>query len=108
MLKTGGAHVSPAELEVELRACPPVKLSRIVGVPDARLDQLVVACIELKDGADGSEADIQAFLRERVASYKVPKRVLFFAPGEIPMTGSDTKVRDDELLALVTTRLEQV
>jgi hypothetical protein len=33
--------------------------------------------------------------------------VLFFAPGEIPMTGSDTKVRDDELLELVTTRLEQ-
>ena len=108
MIKTGGANVSPAELEVELRACPPVKLSRVVGVPDERLDQLVVACIELKDGAAGSEADIQAFLRERVASYKVPKRVLFFAPGEIPMTGSDTKVRDDELLALVTTRLEQV
>jgi fatty-acyl-CoA synthase len=107
MIKTGGANVSPAELEVELRACPPVKLSRIVGVPDERLDQLVVACIELKDGAAGSEADIQAFLRERVASYKVPTRVLFFAPGEIPMTGSDTKVRDDELLELVTTRLEQ-
>jgi fatty-acyl-CoA synthase len=108
MIKTGGANVSPAELEVELRACPPVKLSRIVGVPDERLDELVVACIELKDGAAGTEADIQAFLRERVASYKVPKRVLFFAPGEIPMTGSDTKVRDDALLALVAERLEQV
>jgi fatty-acyl-CoA synthase len=108
MIKTGGANVSPAELEVELRACPPVKLSRVLGVPDARLDQLVVACIELKDGATGSETDIQAFLRERVAPYKVPKRVLFFEPGEIPMTGSDTKVRDDELLTLVTRRLEQV
>jgi fatty-acyl-CoA synthase len=40
-----------------------------------------------------------------VASYKVPKRVLFFADGEIPMTGSDTKVRDAELLALVEDRL---
>ena len=95
MIKTGGANVSPAELEVQLRACPPVKLARIVGVPDARLDQLVVACITLKDGADATEDDIQAFLRERVAAYKVPKRVLFFADGEIPMTGSDTKVRDD-------------
>ena len=105
MIKTGGANVSPAELEVELRACPPVKLARIVGMPDARLDQIVVACITLKDGADATEADIQAFLRERVAVYKVPKRVLFFAEGEIPMTGSDTKVRDAELVALVTARL---
>lgn len=105
MIKTGGANVSPAELEVQLRACPPVKLSRIVGVADARLDQVVVACVTLKDGAEATEADIQAFLRERVAGYKVPKRVLFFADGEIPMTGSDTKVRDDRLLALVAERL---
>ncbi len=105
MIKTGGANVSPAELEVQLRACPPVKLSRVVGVPDARLDQLVVACITLKDGADATAEDIQSFLRERVAAYKVPKRVLFFADGEIPMTGSDTKVRDDALVALVQDRL---
>ena len=73
MIKTGGANVSPAELEVQLRACAPVKLARIVGVPDPRLDQLVVACITLKDGADATEGTIQAFLRERVASYKVPE-----------------------------------
>ena len=106
MIKTGGANVSPAELEVELRACPPVKLARIVGMPDARLDEIVVACITLKDGAEATEADIQAFLRERVAAYKVPKRVLFFAEGAIPMTGSDIKVRDAELVALVAGRLQ--
>jgi acyl-CoA synthetase (AMP-forming)/AMP-acid ligase II len=106
MIKTGGANVSPAELEVELRACAPVKLARIVGVPDARLDEMVVACITLKDGAAATEDDIRAFLKERVASYKVPKRVLFFDDGDIPMTASDTKVRDEELVALVTARLE--
>jgi len=105
MIKTGGANVSPAELEVQLRACPSVKLSRIVGVPDDRLDQLVVACITLKDGAAATEADIQAFLRERVSAYKVPKRVLFFPDGDIPMTTSQTKVRDDALVRLVTERL---
>jgi fatty-acyl-CoA synthase len=105
MIKTGGANVSPAELEVQLRACPPVKLSRVLGVPDPRLEQIVVACVTLKDGAEATEADVQAFLRGRVASYKVPKRVLFFDDGEIPMTGSDTKVRDVELLALVEARL---
>ncbi len=107
MIKTAGANVSPTELEVELRACPPVKLSRVVGVPDPRLDQVVVACITLKDGAEATEADIQAFLRERVSSYKVPKRVLVFADGEIPMTSSGTKVRDEALLALVDKRLAE-
>ncbi len=105
MIKTGGANVSPAEIEVQLRACPPVKLSRVVGIPDPRLDQLVVACITLKDGAEATAEDIQAFLRERVAAYKVPKRVLFFEDGEIPMTSSDTKVRDTALVALVEDRL---
>ena len=52
MIKTGGANVSPAELEVQLRACPPVKLARVVGVPDPRLDEIVTLCITLKDGAD--------------------------------------------------------
>ncbi|MEX2294159.1 MAG: class I adenylate-forming enzyme family protein [Acidimicrobiales bacterium] len=106
MIKTGGANVSPAELEVALRACPPVKLARVVGMPDARLDEIVVACITLKDGATATEADIQAFLRERIAAYKVPKRVLFFSEGEIPMTDSDTKVRDVELVALVANRIQ--
>jgi acyl-CoA synthetase (AMP-forming)/AMP-acid ligase II len=105
MIKTGGANVSPAELEVQLRACPPVKLARIVGMPDPRLDQVVVACITLKDGAEATEADIRSFLRERVAAYKVPKRVLFFDDGEIPMTTSATKVRDEALVALVERRL---
>lgn len=105
MIKTGGANVSPAEVEVALRACPGVKLSRIIGVPDARLDELVVACIVPADGASPTEDDIRSFLRDRVAAYKVPKRVLFFADGEMPMTTSATKVRDAELLALVSDRL---
>jgi acyl-CoA synthetase (AMP-forming)/AMP-acid ligase II len=105
MVKTGGANVSPAELEVQLRACEPVKLARVVGVPDERLDQLVVLCVVLKEGFQASEDDLRAFLRERVAAYKVPKRVLFFADGEIPMTTSETKVRDEALVALVEARL---
>jgi fatty-acyl-CoA synthase len=44
-------------------------------------------------------------LRDRMSSYKVPKHVLFFSDGEIPMTGSETKVRDAELLNLVEARL---
>lgn len=105
MIKTAGANVSPAELEVQLRACEPVKLARVVGVPDARLDELVVLCVVLKEGHIATAEDLQDFLRQRVAAYKVPKRVLFFADGDIPMTNSQTKVRDEALLGLVHERL---
>ncbi len=105
MIKTVGANVSPAELEVQLRACQPVKLSRVVGVPDARLGQVVVLCVVLKEGAAATPEEIQDFLRQRVAGYKVPRHVLFFDDGEIPMTRSETKVRDAELVRLVEARL---
>jgi acyl-CoA synthetase (AMP-forming)/AMP-acid ligase II len=105
MIKTAGANVSPAEIEVALRACQPVKLARVIGVPDARLGQVVVLCTVLKDGASANQTAIQDFLRQRLAAYKVPRHVLFFSDGEVPMTGSDTKVRDAELMRLVHARL---
>ena len=105
MIKTAGASVSPAEIEVALRACPPVKLARVIGVPDDRLGQKVVLCVVIKDGHESTPEDIRSFLKERIASYKVPKEILFFDDGEIPMTSSATKVRDLELLSLVQDRL---
>jgi fatty-acyl-CoA synthase len=105
MIKTAGASVSPAEIEVALRACPTVKLARVVGVPDARLGQKVVLCAVAKDGHPPDSEAVTGFLRARLAGYKVPKVILWFADGEIPMTVSDTKVRDGELLELVQARL---
>lgn len=105
MIKTGGANVSPAEIEVQLRAFPAIKLARAVGLPDPRLGQVVVLCVTLREDEAATAAEIQDFLRARIASYKVPKHVLFFADGEIPMTSSDTKVRDNELVALASSRM---
>lgn len=106
MIKTGGANVSPAEIEVQLRAHPGVKLARVIAMPDERLDQIAVLCVEPVDGVDVDAAGIKAFLRERLAAYKVPKQVVFFEPGEIPMTANGTKVADDELRSRVIARTE--
>src|SRR3546814_3684532 len=84
MIKTGGANVSPAEIEVALRACEPVKPSRVVGADDPRLDQIVVACVTLKAGAEATAADIRSFLRERVSPHQVPQRWRFFAAATNP------------------------
>lgn len=105
IVKTGGANVSPAELEFALRACPEVRRTKVIGLPDARLGEVVVLCAERAVDAEPTEAGLQAFLRERVASYKVPKHVLLFEPGELPSTGGDTKVRDDDLIAIAKERL---
>ncbi len=107
MIKTSGANVSPAEIEVQLQAFEPIKLARVIGVPDDRRDEMVVLCVTLKDGAKTTEAKIKAFLAERVASYKVPKKVLFFGDDEIPMNRTGTKVLTDELQAVVIKRLKK-
>lgn len=105
MIKTGGANVSPAELEVALRACPAVRRARVVGLPDERLGEIVALCVEPADGVEPTEAELTAFLAARVARYKVPRVVVFFGSGELPSTGSDAKIRDDELIAMVQARL---
>lgn len=105
MIKTAGANVSPAELEVALRAFPAVRRARVVGLPDDRLGEVVTLCVELADGAEATAGDLTSFLADLVAPYKVPRHVLFFSPGELPSTGSDTKVRDDELIAIAVGRL---
>jgi acyl-CoA synthetase (AMP-forming)/AMP-acid ligase II len=105
MIKTAGANVSPAELEFALRACPDVRRVKIVGVPDERLGEVVVLCAEPSASAQPTEQSLKDFLAERVAKHKVPRHVLFFAPGEMPSTNSDTKIRDPELVSLVLARL---
>lgn len=105
MIKTGGANVAPAEVEVQLRAFPPVKLTRVLGVPDDELGQVVVACVVCKDGQRTTADEVRSFLRDRIAPYKVPRRVVFLAEDEVPMTTASTKVRDELLLGIVLDRL---
>jgi acyl-CoA synthetase (AMP-forming)/AMP-acid ligase II len=105
MIKTGGANVSPAELEFALRACPDVRRAKVVGLPDGRLGEVVVLCVEPSAAACPTERSLKDFLAARLASYKVPRHVLFFAPGEMPSTSGDAKIRDSELIALAAARL---
>ena len=107
MIKTGGANVSPAEIEVQLRAHPDVRLARVIGIPDERLEQVAVLCVELVAETAQDAEGLRTFLRGRLASYKVPKLVHFFAAGDIPMTASGTKVADDALLRLVLARMSK-
>jgi fatty-acyl-CoA synthase len=104
IIKTGGANVSPREIDAVLAGHAGVKLVQTVGVPHAALGELVVSCIVAHEGAVIDEAAIRSFAREKLASYKVPRRVLFFRHDELAMTGSE-KVKASVLRQLALERL---
>jgi fatty-acyl-CoA synthase len=104
VIKTGGANVSPAEVDRVLADHPGVKLCQTVGVPHATLGELVVSCVVPHAGARLDEQALREFARARLASYKAPRRVLFVREDELPLTGS-AKVKAKELRELAAKRL---
>jgi len=103
-LKTGGANVSPREVELVLTAQPEIQDAAVVGLPDARLGDLVVAAVVLRPSAAVTEAVLIQRLHEHLSAYKVPKRIAFLAEEEVPRTDS-AKIRKPELRALLARRL---
>ena len=104
IIKTGGANVSPVEVDSVLARCPGVKVSQTVGVPDELLGEVVVACIVPLSDAKLSEDEVRQFAKQSLASYKVPRRVLFFSAEDLGMTSS-AKVKTSELRELATKTL---
>src|SRR5206468_6320691 len=86
MIKTGGINVAPLEVESVLLQHPGVKQAYVVGVPDHDKDEVVVAVLELHEAAAVDAGAIVAFCRERLASYKVPTRLVFRKAEELPHT----------------------
>ena len=105
IIKTGGANVSPREVDAVLVEHQGVKRSQTVGIPHDTLGELVIGCIVPHAGAQLDEAAIRDFAKQSLASYKVPRRVFFFRDDELSTTGSD-KVKTADLRELVTARLE--
>ena len=94
MLIVGGFNVYPAEVENALLAHEAIGQVAVVGVPDARMGEVPVACVVPAPGHAIDAAAIVAWARERLANYKVPRHVIAVATLPINATG---KVRKDEL-----------
>lgn len=104
IIKTGGANVSPLEVDAVLVTVPGVKIAQTVGVAHDSLGEMVVSCLVPLENAALDEAQIRALLKERLASYKIPRQVLFFNESELQVTGSG-KVKTAELRERVSRRL---
>jgi acyl-CoA synthetase (AMP-forming)/AMP-acid ligase II len=104
IIKTGGANVSPLEIDGVLSNYPGVQRAQSVGVPHATLGEVVVSCVVPQEGATLEEKAIQSYLKERLASYKVPRRVLILRADEVAVTANG-KVKSSELKQLAAQRL---
>jgi acyl-CoA synthetase (AMP-forming)/AMP-acid ligase II len=93
----GGFNVYPAEVERLLGAHPQVAALAVVGVPDGRMGEVPVAFVVLRAGEALSDKDFLAWASERIANFKVPRRVLFV--DELPRNAS-MKVLKNELREL--------
>ncbi|MBX3261599.1 MAG: AMP-binding protein [Labilithrix sp.] len=82
ILKSGGYKLSALEIEEVLREHAAVAEVAVVGISDEAWGERVVACVVRRGDAACEAADLRAFVRERLAPYKVPKDVVFLA--ELP------------------------
>ena len=96
ILKSGGYKLSALEIEEALREHAAVSDVAVVGVPDETWGDRVVACVVVRPGASLEPADLRAFAKEKLASYKCPKDVVVLA--ELPRNAMG-KVQKPELVA---------
>ena len=91
-INTGGEKVYPEEVEEALKLHPAVADAVVVGLPDEKWGEAVTGVVELQPGGAADEAALRSFVRERLADYKVPKRiVLVDSVGRSPSGKADYK-----------------
>ena len=84
MIIRGGENVYPREIEEFLYTNPKVSDVQVIGVPDQRVGEEVMAWLMLKPGETATEEEVREFCRGKIAHYKVPRYVKFVS--EFPMT----------------------
>jgi len=86
MFISGGENVYPIEVENVLAAHPSVVAAAVLGEPDPKWGEVGRAFVQLANGARPDDTELTAFCRERLASYKVPRR--FDVVEEFPRTSA--------------------
>jgi len=97
----GGENIYPREVEEFLYTHPKVGEAQVVGIPNARLGEIVCAWVRLKPGVEATEEEIKEFCQGQIAYYKIPEHVRFVT--EFPATLSGKiqkyKIREFEIEA---------
>jgi fatty-acyl-CoA synthase len=94
MLKVGGENVDPMEIEGLLLAHPDISQTAVVGCADEALGEIAIAYVQVEPGAQMSADAVIAHCRGKLASFKLPRQVVFLE--DFPMTASG-KIRKVDL-----------
>ncbi len=89
MIKTSGANVSPVEIESKLSLWGRLKVATVVAVPHPLLSEAVVLCATCHDDDPVTTEEIVGHLETCLASYKIPKRVVFVDESELTYTATE-------------------
>ncbi|MEM7324029.1 MAG: AMP-binding protein [Actinomycetota bacterium] len=99
MIIRGGENVYPREIEEFLYTHPAVKDVQVVGVPDLKYGEEIMAWVQTEDGASLTEDEVREFCRGKIAHYKIPRYVA--VTDEFPMTVTGKiqkyKLRDEAI-----------
>jgi fatty-acyl-CoA synthase len=99
MIIRGGENVYPREIEEFLYSHPAVKDVQVVGVPDLKYGEEIMAWVQTEEGASLTDAEVREFCKGKIAHYKVPRYVA--VTEEFPMTVTGKiqkfKLRDEAI-----------
>ena len=93
MIIRGGENVYPREVEEFLYTHPDIVDVQVIGLPDVRYGEEVMAWIHLRDGADTTDEDIKEFCRASIAHFKVPRYIKFTDSFPMTITGKIQKFK---------------
>lgn len=93
MIIRGGENLFPAGIESYLVTHPKVAEAYVVGLPDARLGESVLAWIRLRAGASATEEEIREFCQGKIAHFKIPQYFRFVEKFPLTVTGKVQKFR---------------
>jgi fatty-acyl-CoA synthase len=97
MVIRGGENISPREIEEFLFTHPEVEDVQVIGVPDTRYGEELMAWVKLKPGAAATPDELRDFCRGRIAHYKVPRYVKLVEGFPMTVTGKVRKVEMREV-----------
>lgn len=104
IIKTGGANVSPLEIEEALLGYPNMRVGIPFGAPHPSLGEVIVLCAVAVEGHTLDETAILASLKKKLAAYKLPRKILLFEESNLNFTGNQ-KIQSGKLIEQALTRL---
>ncbi len=102
MVIRGGENIYPREIEEFFYRHPKIQDVQIVGVPDPKYGEELCAWVKLREGEAATVEEIQAFCKDQIAHYKIPRHIMLVDDFPMTVTGKiqKFKIREETIAKL--------